>query len=534
MDCGLGPAKAYVGFHARLIFFNEEIKMKKNFSALTILTLIVLVSLVACGPKPAPPPPEAPPPQGEVVVVIGGDPSTLDPQSADDGNERAVNDNIYETLIARDSKSMMLIPGLAKSWERVNDTTWRFTLREEVKFHNGEDWNAEAAAYSINRVIDPEFASDQISYYATVKGAKVVDKYTIEVTTDGPDPTLPTRLYWMKMVPPRYTAENPGTFAEKPVGTGPYKFVEWVKGDHITLEANTEYWGGAPKVKTVVVRPIADEATRLAALRAGEVDLVSGLIPTYAEQVPKVAVTPGLEFPWLRLNTLKGPTSDPKVRQAINYAIDKGGLGESLYLGYAVLAEGQLLTPSHFGFNPEVSAYPYDPDKARSLLAEAGYTDEEIEFIGEAGRWLKDKELIEAVAEQLRDAGLNVNVKIVEWSEWLDLLFAGADKAPSIQFSSHDNALLDADRTLSSVYHSGGSQSAYKNEEVDKLVDEARTETDMAKREEMYHKAIQIAYDEAAIVPLLNLANVYGLSERLQWKPRRDGKILAYEMSLAE
>jgi peptide/nickel transport system substrate-binding protein len=508
--------------------------MNRNFSAFTILTLIVLVSLVACNPRPAPAPPEAPPPSGEVVIVIGGDPSTLDPQFADDGNERAVNDNIYETLIARDSKTMMLIPGLAKSWEQVDDTTWRFTLREGIKFHNGEDWNAEAAAYSINRVIDPEFASSQISYYATVTGAEVVDDYTIEVTTDGPDPTLPTRLYWMKMVPPKYAAEEPDTFAKKPVGTGPYQFVEWVRDAYVTLEANPEYWGGAPSIKTVVIRPIADEVTCLAALQAGEVDLVRGLIPEYADQVPKVAAIPGLEFPWLRLNALKGPTADVKVRLAINHAIDKAGLAESLYLGYAVLAEGQLLTPSHFGFNPEVSAYPYDPDKAKALLEEAGYAGEEIELIGEAGRWLKDKELTEAVAGQLRDAGINVNVKIVEWSDWLDLLFAGADKAPDIQFSSHDNSLLDADRTLSAIYHSEGSQAAYKNEEVDRLIDEARTETDGAKREEMYHKAIQITYDEAPVVPLMNLAGVYGLSERLQWKPRRDGKILAYEMSLAE
>ena len=154
----------------------------------------------------------------------------------------------------------------------------------------------------------------------------------IKVTTDGPDPTLPTRLYWMKMVPPKYAAEDPDTFAKKPVGTGPYKFVEWARDDHVTLEANTEYWGGAPSIKTVVIRPIAEEVTRLAALQAGEVDLVRGLIPEYAEQVPNAVAIPGLEFPWLRLNALKGPTADPKVRLAINYAIDKDALAESLYL----------------------------------------------------------------------------------------------------------------------------------------------------------------------------------------------------------
>jgi peptide/nickel transport system substrate-binding protein len=222
------------------------------------------------------------------------------------------------------------------------------------------------------------------------------------------------------------------------------------------------------------------------------------------------------------------------VRLAINHAIDKEALAESLYLGYAVPAEGQILTPGHFGFNPEVSAYTYDPDKAKELLEEAGYAGEEIELIGEAGLWLKDKELTEAVAGQLRDAGININVKIVEWSDWLDLLFARADKAPDIQFSAHDNSLLDADRTLSALYHSEGSQAAYKNEEVDSLVDEARTETDVAKREEMYHKAIQIAHAEAALVPLVNLEDIYGLSERLQWEPRLDGKMLVYEMSLAE
>lgn len=527
----------------------------KKFSALTILSLIVLVSLVACGPTPAPttapaPPTEAPTaapapateaptaapavagPAGEIVIAIGGDPSTLDPQVADDGNERAVNDNIYETLVARDPKTMDLVPGLAESWKQVDDTTWELKLRQGIKFHNGEPFNAEAAAFSINRVVNPDLKSEQISYYATIKEAKVIDENTIHVITDGPDPTVPARLYWLKMVPPKHATD--ADFGTNPVGTGPYKFVEWERDDHVTLEANPDYWGGPPAIAKATIRPIKEEVTRLAALKTGEADLVRGLIPEYVAEVPKVASTPGLEFPWIRLNTLKGPLANKELRLAINYAINKEELAQSLYSGYAVPAEGQLLTPGHFGFNPDVKAYPYDPDKAKELIKEAGYAGEELEFIGEAGRWLKDKELIEAVAGQLRDVGLNVKVNIVEWSAWLDLLFAGADKAPTMQFSSHDNALLDADRTVSAIYHSTGSQTAYSNPEFDKLVDEARTETDLTKRADLYHQAIQIAHDEAAVVPLLNLKDIYGLSEQVEWTPRLDGKMLVVEMKLTK
>jgi peptide/nickel transport system substrate-binding protein len=222
------------------------------------------------------------------------------------------------------------------------------------------------------------------------------------------------------------------------------------------------------------------------------------------------------------------------LRLAVNYAINREELAQSLYSGYAVPAEGQLLTPGHFGFNPNVKAYPYDPAKAEELLAEAGYAGEELEFIGEAGRWLKDKELIEAVAGQLREAGLNVTVNIVEWSAWLDLLFAGADKAPIMQFSSHDNALLDADRTMSALYHSEGSQTAYSNPEMDELIDTARTETDVATREKLYHDAVQLGYDDAVLVPLVNLKDIYGLTERLEFTPRLDGKMLVIEMKLTE
>jgi len=310
--------------------------------------------------------------------------------------------------------------------------------------------------------------------------------------------------------------------------------VEWVRDDHIWLEANTEYWGATPTIAKVTIRPIKEEVTRLAALKAGEVDLVRGLIPEYVTEVPKVASTPGLEFPWIRLNCLTGPLANKSLRLAINHAINRQELADSLYSGYAVPAEGQLLTPGHFGYNPDVKDYPYDPDKVQALLTEAGYAGEELEFIGEAGRWLKDKELIEAVAGQLRAAGINVKVNIVEWSAWLDLLFAGAEKAPTMQFSSHDNSLLDADRTLSAIYTSEGSQAAYSNPELDKLVNDARTETDLAKREDMYHQAVQIVYDDAVVVPLVNLKDIYGMSPKLEWTPRLDGKMLVIEMTLTQ
>jgi peptide/nickel transport system substrate-binding protein len=499
--------------------------MKTKLLAL-LSVLMVLALVAACGGQ------AEPAASGDIVIAIGGDPSTLDPQAADDGNERAVNDNVYETLIARDPKTLEFVPSLAESWKQLDDSTWELELRDGVKFHNGEPFDAAAAAFAINRVIDPEFKSEQISFFSTIKEAKAVDGNTLQVSTNGPDPTLPARLYWLKMVPPKYASDP--DFGTKPVGTGPYKFVEWVRDDHVTLEANPDYWGTKPSIANVKIRPIKEEVTRLAALQAGEVDLVKNLIPEYVDEVPKAASTPGLEFPWLRLNTLVGPLADKRMRQAVNYAINKDALAQSLYSGYAIPADGQILTPEHFGYNKSVKAYPFDQAKAKELIAEAGYAGEEIEFVGEAGRWLKDKELIEAVAQQLRDAGLNVKVNIVEWSQWLDLLFAGADKAPTIQFSAHSNELLDADRTLSALFESTGSQTAYTNPEFDKLVDAARTETDLKKRADLYNQAVQIAYDDAVVGFLLNLKDIYGMSERVEWTPRVDGKMIVKEMKLTE
>ncbi|MEM7444990.1 MAG: ABC transporter substrate-binding protein, partial [Pseudomonadota bacterium] len=167
----------------------------------------------------------------EIAIAIGSEPTTLDPQLRDDGGERAITDNIFETLLARDSDGV-LSPSLAASMpSQVDATTWEVDLRDGISFHNGEPFNADAAAFSVNRIIDPEFNSEQSSFFASITGASVVDGDTIQITTDGPDPILPARLYWMKMVPPGAAAEE--DFASNPVGTGPYTFVSWDRGSSI-------------------------------------------------------------------------------------------------------------------------------------------------------------------------------------------------------------------------------------------------------------------------------------------------------------
>ncbi len=466
-----------------------------------------------------------------IAIAIGSEPTTLDPQLRDDGGERAISDNIFETLMRRDATGA-LEPGLAASAPtQIDETTWEVKLREGITFQNGEPFDAAAAAFSVNRVIDPEFNSEQTSYFSTITGAEAVDATTLRIMTSGPDPILPSRLYWMKMVPPEAAAAE--GFAENPVGTGPYKLDAWNRGSEIQLSANPDYWGEAPSVQEVEFRFISEFGTRLSSLLSGEVDLITNLLPEFVDAVPRAVSVSGLELPIIILSADSGPTADLRVRQALNYAIDQDELAEALFGGYADVQKGQLLAPSYFGFNPEIPGYEYDPDKARELLAEAGAEGVEIDLVGTAGRWLKDRELVEAVAAYWSDVGVTPNVQIYEFNEYLNRLFDRETRADAI-FVVSSNELLDADRSLSAYYQAGGIGASNTNAELSALIDQARTETDPGVREDLYHQATQIAYDEAYFAFLLNINDIYGVSDRLVWEPRVDAKLLVSTMAVEE
>lgn len=465
----------------------------------------------------------------DVTIALGSEPTTLDPQLREDGGERAINDNVYETLTVRGSDGT-LSPGLAAEMPtQLDETTWEVVLRDGITFHNDEPFDAEAVAYSINRVIDPEFNSEQASFFSTITGAEAVGDMTVQVKTDGPDPILPARLYWMKMVPPG-AAEADG-FAENPVGTGPYEFVEWNRGNSITLRANPDYWGEAPEIQEVQFRFIEEFGTRLSSLLAGEVDLITNLLPEFVNQVPKAASVSGLELPIVILSAVSGPTQDLRVRQALNYAVDKEVLAEALFEGYAEVAQGQLMAPSFFGFNPEIQGYEYNPDLARQLIQEAGAEGAEIELIGTAGRWLKDREMVEVIASFWEEIGVQPNVRIFEFSEYLNRLFDRETRGDAI-FVVSSNELLDADRPLSGYYHMEGVGASNEDAELAQLIEEARYETDVSAREALYHEALRLAYEQAYFVFLLNINDIYGMSDRLDWQPRVDAKLMVSEMSI--
>ncbi|MEM0908466.1 MAG: ABC transporter substrate-binding protein [Pseudomonadota bacterium] len=465
----------------------------------------------------------------DITIVLGSEPTTLDPHAADDGGEKAVNDNVFQTLMSRNAEGELGLGIATEPPTQVDPTTWEFKLAPGLTFHNGEPLDAAAVKFSVERMIDPDLNSEQLSYFSTLSGAEVIDDTTVHIKTSGPDPILPARMYYFMIVPPE--ASQSDDFASSPVGSGPYKFVSWDRGNEIVLEADPDWAGDPVDVQSVTYRFIEESGTRMAALMAGEVDLITNLLPEFTGQVPASVSMRGLEHPMVILNVDGGITSDVKVRQALNYAVDKEALASALFEGQAQVEAGQLLGPTYFGFNEEISAYPYDPDRAKTLLEEAGVVGDTITLVGTSGRWLKDRELAEVVAGYWSAAGLNVDTQIYEFDEYLTRLFDKENRADAI-FVVSGNELLDADRSFSAYYAPSGFGSSNSFDELETWITEARTETDLERRQELYEQAVKLGHEEAILTFLLNINNIWGLSDRLTWEPRVDGKMFVGTMTV--
>ena len=464
-----------------------------------------------------------------VTLTINGEPTTLDPQARDDGNLRDVDDNIYETLLTRSTDGSKLEPLLATALpKQVNPTTWQFQLRQNVKFTDGEPFNAASAAYSIKRIIDPKFNSELASSLSTIADAKADGDYTLDVITKAPDPVLPSRTYFIAMMAP-----NAKNVAQQPVGTGPYTLATWAHGDHITLKANPNYWGTKPSITTVTFNYPQESGTRLAQLLSGKTDLVTNLLPTDAKSAPQLLVAPGDNHALMILNAESGVTANVQVRQAMNYGVNTKELGQSIFDGYATPDACQIMDKSWFGYDPDLQPYPYDQAKAKQLIQSAGAEGKTITLIADAsGRWLADRDFAQAVAQAWREIGLKVNVEMLQFSQYLDKLF-NQPQRPDAIILYHDNSLFDADRTVTTYYEHGGSGASNDNQEIVSLADQARKNLDPASRLQQYNQIMKIGCDQALFYFGLHVQDLYGASKRLHWTPRADSQIYVAQMTVS-
>lgn len=506
---------------------------KRSLWVSLVFMLFLLFALAACsktdktasnkeeGTKTETPKEEDKAPAKDTLIFgRSGDAKSLDPAQATDGESFKVTENIFNTLIDFGEQDTELKAGLAKEWTTSEDgLTYELTLQEGVKFHDGTDFNAEAVKANFERWMGGN--EESFPYYFSqfgdiIKSVEAVDPLKVKFTLSRP---LAPFLKNLAMSPfaissPTAFEKDAKNYGRNPVGTGPFKFVEWKPNDRITLEKNEEYWvEGLPKLKSVIFRVIPENSARMNALSTGEVDLIDGVnysdVPTIeGNKNLQPFFRPSFNTGYLGLNVEHGPLKDKKVRQALNHAIDKQALIDAFYAGEAQPAINPM-PPVIAGYNDSVKDYEYDPAKAKELLKEAGYEDGfEITLwaMPVARDYMPDaKKVSEVIKKQFEEIGVKSKIVSYEWATYLEKLRVGEADAFLIGWTGDngdaDNflyTLLDQDAIDSNNY------ARYKNEEVHKLLIEAQTLTDQNARNELYKRAQEIIKEDAPWVPLVH------------------------------
>ncbi|MFK5635868.1 MULTISPECIES: ABC transporter substrate-binding protein [unclassified Ornithinimicrobium] len=466
---------------------------------------------------------------GQLVIAQSSDILTMDPHMHRNRPTQNVIHTVFESLVNQ-GQDLNAVPELATEWEQVDDLTWRFQLREDVTFHNGEPFDAEDVKFSIERILDPEQASPRASMLEVIDSVEVEDEHTVLITTANPAPTLLAGLAVNEIVPSEYVAEvGDEEFASSPVGTGPFTFGDWVPNEAVTLAANEDYWGGAPSVDTLIFRPIPEVSSRMAALQSGDVQIAAEIPPDLSGELSgetEAVSVPGTRIFFLAMNVTEAPFDQLEVRVAANQAVDKQTLVDALYEGRA-RALDQPAFPEMVGYTEGIEGYEFDADAAAEVLGA-------VEGSVEIDSTESTRMLAEAVAGQLQTAGLDAQVNVVEEQAFVEGVESGASTA---YVSSWGVAEGDADVIMARHFWSpsreGAFYTGYTNDALDELIVSARSTVDEGEREQLYAEAMQIVMDDAPWVPLVNPEEIYGVSTRVQgWEPSPIGRFNVAGVSL--
>jgi peptide/nickel transport system substrate-binding protein len=478
----------------------------------------------------------------EVVVAFAAEPRTLLPNTIVDWTTNNMVEHMYDRLVDRDPKTYKPIPMLATSWKVVDGTTWEFSLRSGVKFHNGEPFDAQSVKATMDYMKDPANKTHYASRWSLVKEVQIVDPHTVRFITEKPWPGLIDRMAATDFLPMPHKAlkaEGPQGLLAKPSGTGPFKFGQWVRDEKLVVVRNDDYWKGKAALKTVTFRFIPEFSARLAALLAGEIDIMKDVPPHAVDLVDRsgkatVRATVSSRINYLALVTLKpGPMQDIRVRQAIAHAINVDELIQSVLRGRASKMCGPL-SPINVDFSPKSQCLKYDVAHAKNLLKAANIDPGKLTLTLDtpSGRYPLDKDISQAIAAQLGRIGITVNVVVNEWGTHLDKI---KNRTTGDMFFLGWGPALDAQGTIEQLFQGSMTYSSYGgNKLLDDKIATAITIVDPKKRLEAWADLQQMVTNEVPWVFLWQQHDLYGVASWIDWQPRADEKVWMYEAKIAK
>lgn len=501
--------------------------MKKVYGAFLFIVLLAIVT--GCSNDGTSDAKESTNDENSLVIAQSSDVTTMDPQNSLSTTGDRVFRNMFSRLFFWDDK-MELQPDAVEKYEQVDDETWTFTLKDGITFHNGDSLTAEDVKFSLERVMSDDTLKEY-PYFKQLKEINVVDDLQIEIITDGPMPTLLKLLAksGSDIIPKQYFEEvGLEEYQKNPIGSGPYKYVDWKRDDKVILEPYNDYFGDKPKWDEVVVRAITESSTRVGELLTGGVDLATDIPPNEWERIDgedTVSLVNGetTRVNLLMVRTTEGTvTEDPRVRKAIDLAIDQQSIVDSVLKGTAIPIRTRV-PEKVFGANLDLyDTRVYDVEKAKSLLAEAGYPDGlELTFTASKGRYPLDGEVAQLISSMLGEVGIEVNLKLLESSAFLDEYNSNSNE--ELIMIGLADGLLDASYSL--VHYTkerAEGQTDYFNEEVEKLYHDAGRNLNDEERAEQYQKIQEIVAEERPHIFLYQQGVNYGVNAELEFPPRLD------------
>ena len=467
----------------------------------------------------------------QVVIGIGPDPQTLDPRRTEVSEALSLTHAINEESLFRDEEGTT-VPYLAESWEYPDDTTLVLRLQDGLSFSNGEPLDAAAVKYTIESVMDPAnawVAAEKRGWVAGIDHIDAPDATTVSIALKEPSRVLLSYLTLLGIVPPVAAQEAGEAFGSAPSGTGPYDLAEYVPGDHLELSARPDYWGGAPKNESVIVRFLQEDATRVAALEAGEVHVVSNVPTDVLERIEsndelEIIAMESVRTVFIAFMTQRPPFDNLDLRKAVIHAVDRQAIVDSILSGYGEAAQS-VYAPGVAYFTPQ-TPYAYDPEQAQELIAQSGFdTSQVLQFASPTGQTVNDRAVAEAVTGMLQAVGLQVELDTPEWGTFLDNSQRSLIYDFYIASMAPDN--LDPDYALFPWFQSDISFIKYSDPEVDDLLARGAAATDPAEQEQIYTELQTYLWEDLPYAPLYVVPQLWAKAKNLTgFELRRDGIFL--------